>query len=202
MWENMFSRGFSETQPNTLKYFPKHFLGCNETPENIFLSKKYFHMKIFYTLKAFYIKSKHSPKCNFQKIIFYFPCFLDMLEIRLSQSFEGLEQHSSIFKNNRWNMIPENKDQVWVAKQVVGRFYSGNCDCDLWGFSSFWCGVYCYCYCYFLFYIYFCVFLCKRIRRGLKGLQFCRIPNISKLLILEWIDKISLRTIEDHILYI
>ena len=161
MWENMFSRGFSETQPNTLKYFSKHFFGCNETLENIFFSKKYFHVKIFYTLKAFYIQPKHSPKCNFQKIIFYFPCFLDMLEIRLSQSFEGLEQHSSIFKNNRWNMIPESKD--WVAKQVVGRFYGGNCGCDLCGgFQVFGVMfiVVVVVVVFFFFFFFFCLFLC------------------------------------------
>ena len=39
MWENVFSRGFSRTQPSPLKYFPKHFLGCNQTPENIFTWK-------------------------------------------------------------------------------------------------------------------------------------------------------------------
>ena len=40
--ENVFSIVFSRTQPNTRKYFPKHFLKCNQTLENIFLSWKYF----------------------------------------------------------------------------------------------------------------------------------------------------------------
>ena len=31
---------FSATQPNTRKYFPKHFLECNQTLENIFISWK------------------------------------------------------------------------------------------------------------------------------------------------------------------
>ena len=52
--ENVFSILFSGTQPNTWKYFPKHFLECNQTLENIFLSWKYFHLKIFYTRKIFY----------------------------------------------------------------------------------------------------------------------------------------------------
>ena len=56
MWENVFSGGFSETWSNNLKYFPKHFLWCDQTPEIIFISKKYFHLKIFYTLKSFYIE--------------------------------------------------------------------------------------------------------------------------------------------------
>ena len=38
--ENVFSILFSATQPNTRKYFPKHFLECNQTLENIFLSRK------------------------------------------------------------------------------------------------------------------------------------------------------------------
>ena len=29
----------------------------NQIPEIIFISKKYFHLKIFYTLKSFYIES-------------------------------------------------------------------------------------------------------------------------------------------------
>ena len=56
MWENVFSRGFSGTQPNNLKYFPKHFLWCDQTFEYIFIFEKYFHLKIFYTLKSFYIE--------------------------------------------------------------------------------------------------------------------------------------------------
>ena len=38
--ENMFSILFSTTQSNTKKYFPKHFLKCNQILENIFLSRK------------------------------------------------------------------------------------------------------------------------------------------------------------------
>ena len=38
--ENVFSMVFSKTQPNTRKYFLKHFLKCNQTHENIFLSGK------------------------------------------------------------------------------------------------------------------------------------------------------------------
>ena len=38
--ENVFSMVFSRTQPNTRKYFSKHFLKCNQTLENIFLSLK------------------------------------------------------------------------------------------------------------------------------------------------------------------
>ena len=54
--KNGFSRVFSATQPNTRKYFPKHFLEWNQTLENIFLFRKYFHLKIFYTRKIFYIQ--------------------------------------------------------------------------------------------------------------------------------------------------
>ena len=47
--ENVFSILFSRTQPNTRKYFPKHFLECNQTLENIFFFRKYFPFpKIFY----------------------------------------------------------------------------------------------------------------------------------------------------------
>ena len=38
--ENVFSMVFSRTQPNTRKYFSKHFLKYNQTLENIFLSRK------------------------------------------------------------------------------------------------------------------------------------------------------------------
>ena len=54
--KNGFFRAFSGTQPITRKYFPKHFLKCNQTLENIFISRKYFHLKIFYTWKIFYIQ--------------------------------------------------------------------------------------------------------------------------------------------------
>ena len=36
--KNGFSRAFSRIQPSTRKYFPKYFLKCNKTLENIFLS--------------------------------------------------------------------------------------------------------------------------------------------------------------------
>ena len=38
--ENVFFMIFSITQPNFRKYFSKHFLKCNQTHENIFLSEK------------------------------------------------------------------------------------------------------------------------------------------------------------------
>ena len=38
--ENVFFMEFSRTQPNIRKYFSKHFLKCNQTHENIFLSRK------------------------------------------------------------------------------------------------------------------------------------------------------------------
>ena len=40
--------GFLRTQPNTRKYFLKHFLKCNQTHENIFLSGKWHFRKIEY----------------------------------------------------------------------------------------------------------------------------------------------------------
>ena len=36
--KNGFSRAFLRIQPNAKKYFPKYFLECNQTLENIFLS--------------------------------------------------------------------------------------------------------------------------------------------------------------------
>ena len=53
--EKLVENSIFRTQPNTRKYFPKHLLECNQTLENIFLSRKYFHLKIFYTQKIFYI---------------------------------------------------------------------------------------------------------------------------------------------------
>ena len=38
--ENMFSMVFPRTKPNIKKYFLKYFLKCDQTHENIFLSKK------------------------------------------------------------------------------------------------------------------------------------------------------------------
>ena len=38
--ENVFSMVLSRTQPNIRKYFSKHFLKCNQSHENIFLSGK------------------------------------------------------------------------------------------------------------------------------------------------------------------
>ena len=65
MWENMFSRGFSSTQPNTLKYFSKHFLGCDQTLENIFI-----FWKILYTLKSFYIEPNTNCRKEISAIIY------------------------------------------------------------------------------------------------------------------------------------
>ena len=58
--KNWFSRAFSATQPNTRKYFPKHFLKYNQTLKNIFLSWKYFTLEIFYIQKIFYAQRSHS----------------------------------------------------------------------------------------------------------------------------------------------
>ena len=55
--ENVFSIVFSRTQLDTKKYFSKYFLKCHQTLENILFSKKYFHLKIFYTWKIFYIET-------------------------------------------------------------------------------------------------------------------------------------------------
>ena len=41
--QNGFSRTFSATQPNTKKYFPKHFLEYNQTLENILHSENILH---------------------------------------------------------------------------------------------------------------------------------------------------------------
>ena len=51
MWENVFSIVFSRIQPNTRKYFSKHFLKCNQTFENIFISWNYFTLRKYFTLK-------------------------------------------------------------------------------------------------------------------------------------------------------
>ena len=37
--------------------FLEHFLECNQIPENIFFSQKYFHLKLFYTKKIFYTET-------------------------------------------------------------------------------------------------------------------------------------------------
>ena len=55
--KNVFSIVFSRIQPNIRKYFIKHFLKWNQTLKNIFISRKYFHLKIFYTWKIFYTKT-------------------------------------------------------------------------------------------------------------------------------------------------
>ena len=54
--ENVFSRTFLGTQPSTWKYISKHFFGMQLNTWKFFLSKKYFHLKIFYTRKTFYVK--------------------------------------------------------------------------------------------------------------------------------------------------
>ena len=51
--KNGFSRAFSAKQQNTRKYFPKYFLECNQTLENIFLSQKYFQI---FTWKYFILE--------------------------------------------------------------------------------------------------------------------------------------------------
>ena len=54
--KNGFSRAFSAKQPNTRKYFPKYFLECNQTLENIFLSRKYFQIFTwkYFTLEKYF----------------------------------------------------------------------------------------------------------------------------------------------------
>ena len=54
--KNVFSKAFSRIQSNTKKYFSKEFLECNQTPKNVFLSEKYFYLKIFYARKTIYIE--------------------------------------------------------------------------------------------------------------------------------------------------
>ena len=102
--KNGFSRAFSETQPNTRKYFPKHFLKCNKTLENIFLSRKYFHLKLFYTRKIFYTETNAAltPKKSARgtlKQSYNFgrwgECIRD----------ESLRRKSVIFHNNNSNNI-------------------------------------------------------------------------------------------------
>ena len=59
MWEigrKCVFRAFSRTKTNPWKYFPTDFLECNQIPKNIFLSQKHFQLKLFYTLKSFYIE--------------------------------------------------------------------------------------------------------------------------------------------------
>ena len=56
MWENVFSKGFSKTQSNTLKYF---------------------HLKILYTLKSFYIEPNLGfCSCSYVLVYFFFFKFL------------------------------------------------------------------------------------------------------------------------------
>ena len=85
IWEKVFSRGFSGTQPNNLKYFPKHFLWCDQTFENIFIFEKYFHLKIFYTLKSFYIEPNTDLDSCYVKWILYFG--------RAINDWNGLNDH-------------------------------------------------------------------------------------------------------------
>ena len=66
--KNVFSRAFLRIQPNTRKYFSKHFLECNQTLENIFFSRKYFHLKIFYTGKIFYIETNAALASIFRQL--------------------------------------------------------------------------------------------------------------------------------------
>ena len=61
--KNVFFIVFSRIQPNIRKYFSKYFLKCNQTLEDIFISRKYFHLKIFYTWKIFYTKT-NAAKIN------------------------------------------------------------------------------------------------------------------------------------------
>ena len=53
--KNVFSILSSATQPNTRKYFPMHFLECNQTLVNIFLSEKQHFQKINIFRKIFYM---------------------------------------------------------------------------------------------------------------------------------------------------
>ena len=62
--KNVFSRAFLRTQPNTIKYFIKHFLECNQTTENVFIFEKYFHLKIF-SRKIFYMLPNATLVCWF-----------------------------------------------------------------------------------------------------------------------------------------
>ena len=66
--ENVFSMVFSRTQPNIRKYFPKHFLKCNQTHENIFLFRKIAFLKNIYFLEILL----HEPNAA---LVFTFFCF-------------------------------------------------------------------------------------------------------------------------------
>ena len=73
--KNQFFRAFSGTQPNTRKYFPKHFLECNQTLENIFLSRKYFTLGKYFTFNQTqpnYVLELAWLRTSLRKIFFFF----------------------------------------------------------------------------------------------------------------------------------
>ena len=63
--ENVFSMVFSRTQPNTRKYFSKHFLKYNQTHENIFLSGNSIYGKWNIFQKCFYTNQTEPKFVNF-----------------------------------------------------------------------------------------------------------------------------------------
>ena len=68
--KNGFFRAFSETQPNTRKYFPKYFLECNQTLENILHSKNILHStkRSLSTLPIF-LKKKKKKKSTWHVLL-------------------------------------------------------------------------------------------------------------------------------------
>ena len=69
--KNGFSRAFSRIQPNTRKYFPKYFLECKQTLENIFLSRKYLFSGKYFIGTKHSLKDYHALKMFFNPTSIY-----------------------------------------------------------------------------------------------------------------------------------
>ena len=98
--ENVFSMVFSRTQPNIRKYFPKYFLKCNQTHENIFLSGKQHFRKISIFWKYFYTNQTQPQYSSSCSVVNNITCQL----LLLLHHLENIIKH----KDSLWMLSTQN----------------------------------------------------------------------------------------------
>ena len=133
--KNVFSMVFSRTQPNIKKYFPKHFLKCNKTHENVFFSRKQHFRKIDIFRKYFYT-NQTQPQPHFSNqlfqvipqsstILYGVPSVLVVLAMKALIALHGITFHLT-WSFKEWLVLGFLQDLVyWFSKHLVNNLSNG-----------------------------------------------------------------------------
>ena len=106
--KNRFSRAFLATQPNTRKYFPKYFLECNQTLENIFIFRKYFTPENILHSENILHPTKRNLNYKYWKILLHWGLNLQNLR---DVHFRGIKLQ--IMRN-----IHSGGTKLWILKKI------------------------------------------------------------------------------------